>query len=343
MKVIEQVIDRGDKTLSDTRIPTAIVGLGRWGRNLVQAGRGGPLHFTHATTRSLASATEFCSDQQLALHATLEDVLPNVEAVVLATPHSQHAAQVQQAAAARRHVFVEKPLALTVEDAVAAYAACAASGVQLAVGFNRRQLPAFQRIAAQVEAGDIGKPLHVEGSFCGPFGYDYTNDMWRGSADENPAGGMAAMGIHVLDAMIALIGPVARVSVLSRRRALSSQLDDTTTVHLNFASGATGLISTLMATGPFWRLHVFGSKGWAQMPDQSRLITSDLSGAGKEVTFESTDTLAAELAAFAASISDGSPYPVTRSQALAGVAAMEAIGRSAQMGGAWIDVGDVPE
>lgn len=324
--------------MSNKRIATAIVGLGRWGRNLVQAGRGGPLHFKHATTRTLATATDFCNEQGLTLHSTLEELLPEGEAVVLATPHSKHGAQVQAAAAAGRHVFVEKPLALTVNDAATAFDACEVAGVQLAVGFNRRQLPAFQRLTALIDGGKIGSPLHVEGSFCGPFGYDYSDDMWRGSSKENPAGGMAAMGIHILDAMIALMGPVARVSVLSRRLALSSQLDDTTTVHLDFASGATGSLSTLMATGTFWRLQVFGSKGWAQIPDQTRLITSDLSGVPQEVAFEPIDTLAAELAAFAASICSGAPYPVTRTQALAGVAAMEAIGRSAREGAAWVDV-----
>lgn len=324
--------------MSARPVTAAIVGLGRWGRNLVEAGRGSPLYFTQAATRTPAKAADFCADNGLALHPRLEDLLPEVEAVVLATPHSQHASQVQTAAAAGRHVFVEKPLALAVSDAAASFDVCAAAGVQLAVGFNRRQLPAFRRLAAMVEAGEIGSPLHVEGSFCGPFGYDYSDDMWRGSSEENPAGGMAAMGIHVLDAMIALVGPVARVSVLSRRRAVSSQLDDTTTVHLDFASGATGTLSTLMASGPFWRLHAFGSKGWAQMPNQTSLVTSALTGTPDETNFAPVDTLAAELAAFAAAIRSGAAYPVTRAQAIAGVAAMEAIGCSARSGGTWVEV-----
>jgi predicted dehydrogenase len=324
-------------------VTAAIVGLGRWGRNLVEAARGGPLRFTHATTRTPDKAAKFCTRHDLVLQPDLNILLKEVDAVVLATPHSQHAAQVRIAAAAGRHVFVEKPLALTVSDAATAFDACEAAGVQLAVGFNRRQLPAFQRLAAMVECGDIGRPLHVESSFCGSFGYDYSDDMWRGSSEENPAGGMAAMGIHVLDAMVALLGPVARVSVLSRRLAVTSQLDDTTTVHLDFASGATGILSTLMATGPFWRLHAFGSKGWAQMPDQTRLITSALTGAPSEASFEVIDTLAAELANFSSAIRGGAPYPVTRMQALAGVAAMEAIGQSARDGGTWTDVPAPPQ
>ncbi|SIS90286.1 Gfo/Idh/MocA family protein [Paracoccus saliphilus] len=328
--------------MSAARVTTGIVGLGRWGRNLVTSGQGGPLCFTHAATRTPAKATEFCIEQGLDLRPALADILDDVEAVVLATPHSQHGAQVRAAAAARRHVFVEKPLALNVEDAASAFDACTAAGVQLAVGFNRRHLPGYQALCARVQGGAIGRPLHVEGSFCGPFGYDYSDEMWRGSSDENPAGGMAAMGIHILDAMIAVMGRIARVSVLSRRLAVSSQLDDTTTVHLDFASGATGTLSTLMASAPFWRLHVFGSEGWAQMPDQTRLLTSNLAGECTEQSFAPVDTLAAELASFAAAMRRSEDYPVTREQALAGVATMEAIGRSATWQGAWVEVPALP-
>lgn len=328
--------------MSAPPVSAAIVGLGRWGRNLVTAGQGGPLRFTHAATRTPGKAEAFCAEHGLTLRPGLEDVLDAVDAVVLATPHSQHGAQVREAAATGRHVFVEKPLALTLSDAAAAFDACAAANVRLAVGFNRRFLPAYQSLAATVAEGGIGRALHVEGSFCGPFGYDYRDDMWRGSSAENPAGGMAAMGIHILDAMIGVMGPVARVSVLSRRLAVSSHLDDTTTVHLDFASGATGTLSTLMASASFWRLHIFGSKGWAHMPNQEQLVLSDLAGKQTEQSFGKTDTLAAELAAFAATIADAAPYPVTRQQALAGVAAMEAIGCSAAQGGAWVEVDPVP-
>ena len=231
--------------------------------------------------------------------------------MVLATPHSQHAAQVLAIASAGRHVFVEKPLALDPSEAQAAVAACKAAAIQLSVGFNRRFLPAFGALCSCISEGGIGRPLHVEGSFCGPFGYGYSADMWRGNRTENPAGGMAAMGIHILDAMIATMGPVRRVSVLSRSLAVTSGLDDTTTEHLEFVSGATGLVSTLMATAGFWRLHVFGSEGWAQMPDQSRLITATLYEPVRERSFPVFDTLATELDCFARSVLGQNAYPVS--------------------------------
>ena len=180
--------------------------------------------------------------------------------------------------------------------------------------------------------------MHIEGSFTGGFGYRYTSDMWRGSSVENPAGGMAAMGIHVLDAMIGAMGPVSRVAALSRRLALEAEIEDTTAVLLDFASGATGCLSTLMATGSYWRLHLMGAKGWAEMPDQRRLIRCDLSGSLSDQVCEDVDTLALELAAFAEAIRSGQSYPVSVDEALLGVAAMQAISDSARNAGAWIRV-----
>jgi predicted dehydrogenase len=324
-------------------VKAGIVGLGRWGQMLVTANAANPhspLRFTRATTRSPAKAADFCAAHGLPLDPDLAALLSHdeLDAIVLATPHSQHAGQIRAAAAAGRHVFVEKPLALTLEDAESAVAACRSAGRALAVGFNRRFLPAFRALESMTQQGTLGQPLHVEGGFCGPFGFDYTDDMWRGSRAENPAGGMAAMGIHVLDAMIALMGPVRRVAVLSRRRAVQSQLDDTTAVLLDFASGATGTLSTLMATASGWRLRVAGDAGWAEMPDQDRLLHAPIGTPIREQTYAKVDTLALELAAFVTSITAVAPYVVTQAQALASVAAMTAISESAAADGAWVDV-----
>lgn len=324
-------------------VRAAIVGLGRWGRNLVDANAGNQasrLRVTHAATRTPRKAEAFCMERGLRLLDSFDAVVasPELDAVILATPHSQHAEQICKAAAAGKHVFVEKPLALELAHARAAVSAARSAGIQLCTGFNRRFLPAFRELDRRAGAGALGKLLHVEGAFSGSFGYQYTNDMWRGDASENPAGGMAAMGIHILDAMIALLGPVRRVSAISRHVAVPSDLKDVTSVAIDFVSGATGSLSTLMSTASFWRLHLFGSEGWAQMPDQTRLVASDLAGRLEDAGFDAHDTLAAELDAFARSILTGEAYPVTHEQALAGVAAMEAISVSSVEDGRWIDV-----
>lgn len=310
----------------------AIVGLGRWGQSLVTAAAPDhPLRFVRGVTRTPSKVTGFAAKHGFPVSDDYDAMLvdPAIEAVVLATPHSQHGAQICKAAEAGKHVFVEKPLALRLEEAQRAAAACNSRGVTLAVGFNRRFLPAYNALCDAYDSGILGVALHVDANFSGPFGYQYSADMWRGSAAENPAGGMAAMGIHMLDAMIHLLGPVESVSTLSRRRAIEAPMDDTTNVQLLFASGATGSITTLMATHSNWRLQLFGAAGWGAMKDQQSLELALIDGDPVLQQHDSNDTLADELAAFADCVRGRGTFPVTHEEALAGVAAMEAISQSA--------------
>jgi predicted dehydrogenase len=123
-------------------VRVAIIGLGRWGRSLVNAvhGKTDAIRFTAAYTRTPASAEDYCCEKNIPLLDRFEDALanPNIDAVVLATPHSQHAEQVIAAAVAGKHIHVEKPLTLDRPSAEAAVAAAKRAGVVLAVGFNRR-------------------------------------------------------------------------------------------------------------------------------------------------------------------------------------------------------------
>ena len=318
---------------------TAIVGLGRWGKNLVTAAAShtdSRINFVRGMTRTPAKVTDFGNAQGFEITddfgALLSD--PTVQALVLATPHSLHCSQICAAAEAGKHVFVEKPLALTLDEAKDAAAACERNKVTLVVGFNRRFLPAFQAFQKQIQRGSLGVPLHIDANFSGPFGYDFPGDMWRGTVAENPAGGMAALGIHMLDAMIHLLGPVKSIAALSKRRVLTSSVDDTTTVQLEFESGATGSLTSIMATPLNWRMQLFGSEGWATMPDQQSLEFSRLHDPkAANQTFEAVDTVAAELNAFASVVQEGTAFPVSMSEALAGVAAMQAVSQSAASGG----------
>ncbi len=324
-------------------VSAGIVGLGRWGQTLVTAADKTPLRIRRGVTRTPSKVAEFAAahgvpvtDDYVALLAD-----PDIEAVVLATPHSQHCDQICQAAEAGKHVFVEKPLALTLDEARRAIDHCDRYGVTLAVGFNRRFLPAYQALCEAHKGGRLGVALHVDANFSGPFGYDYSADMWRGTAAENPAGGMAAMGIHMLDAMIHLLGPVESVATLSRRRAVTAPLDDTTNVQLLFKSGATGSLTTLMATETNWRLQLFGAAGWGAMKDQHALELGLIGQDAVHTQYDMIDTLAGELTCFAECLGGKADYPVTHSEAMQGVAAMEAISQSAAADGARVAVAQV--
>ena len=136
-------------------INTAIVGLGWWGKNLVKAARdfGAPLNFTRAVSLEPDTVRDFAAEHKLALGTSLDEVLADraVQAVVLATPHSKHRAQVEAAAKAGKHIYCEKPFALSKADAQAMLEAVKRAGVVIAVGHHFRLMPSM-RVLAELKA-----------------------------------------------------------------------------------------------------------------------------------------------------------------------------------------------
>ena len=329
-------------------INAAIVGLGRWGQNLVNSvhGKSDAIRFVAGATRTVAKAEGYARDKGLVLHDSYEKALadPKVDAVVLATPHTQHARQIVSAARAGKHVFTEKPLALTLKSARAAVAACRKAGVTLAVGYNWRFQPALQEIRRMLEDGRLGKLLHLEGNFCGPSVYRVTRDHWRQARAEGPAGGMTGRGVHTLDAYLYLAGPVARVHAQSSRRALDYGIDDTTSMLLTFRSGATGYLSTVIATAETWRMQVFGTKGWVEVGDVQHLTTWEMRVCyvnpdnllvhhpPQVISFPQVSTERAELEHFARAIEEKRPLAVPGGDEEHGAAVLDAILKSARAG-----------
>ena len=135
----------------------AIVGLGSWGRTLVTSVQGQceNIRFTAGYTRTPQTAEPFCRQHGIRLAGSWEALLADaaIDAVVLATPNSQHEAQIRQAARAGKHVFAEKPVALDRRGAQAAIRAAEEAGVVLAVGFNRRFHPSIRELRMRLRRG----------------------------------------------------------------------------------------------------------------------------------------------------------------------------------------------
>lgn len=320
-------------------LDAAIIGMGRWGRTLVESVQGrndAGLRFVAGCTGRPERARDWAARQGIRLHAGYEAVLadPAVKAVVLATPHRQHAEQVVAAARAGKHVFVEKPFTLSKASAEAAVAACREAGVVLALGHNRRFLPATAEMRRMVAEGALGRVLHAEGNMSGPGALGYAPESWRSDREESPLGGMGGMGIHMVDMLIHLMGPFASVSVAATRQVLPS-LDDTTAMLGRFASGATCTFATLAAVPRHWRVMLFGTRANLEMDGQDRLRFTPLEGEGWVREFAKTDIEHAELAAFAAAVAGGPAYPLPLEEAIHGVAVFEAMIGAAASGGTY--------
>jgi predicted dehydrogenase len=327
-------------------INAAIVGLGRWGQNLVNSvqGKSDKIRFTAGVLRHPEKARDFAASHGFLLYHDYNKVLadPDIDAIVLATPHAAHAAQIIAAAKAGKHVFTEKPLTLTASSAQSVVRACTENKVTLAVGYNWRFQPALQAIRNMLDDGRLGKLLHIEGNFCGPSAYRFGHGHWRQSREENPAGGMTGRGVHVVDAMLYLSGQIESVHAQSFRIAQKLGVDDTTSMLFKFRNGTTGYLGTMIATAETWRMQVFGSKGWVEVGDVEHLTTwkmkvcyvdpKNLNTHHKPqtVTFPETSTERAELEHFAQAAAAGRPLTVADGDEVHGVAVLEAILKSAK-------------
>ena len=318
----------------------AIVGLGWWGRELVRSVQGSSalIRFSRGVTLGLELARDFAAEQKFALGTSYDEVIadPAIDAVVLATPHTRHRAQVEAAAAHGKHVFCEKPFALTKADAEAAIAACRRAGVALGVGHNRRLWPSIVELKALMSSADFGTVMHAEGNYSHDILANTPPDHWRSQAQETKAGGMTGMGIHLLDAFSFLVGPMARVSALSTQRVLPFASGDTTTAMLAFRNGATGTIATTLKTPGFvWRLAVYGSEMWAESLSETKVTTCRTGGKPETLEVPATNHIGMNLESFARAAAGEGKYQIDDDGILHTVAALEAVFVSADRDGVW--------
>jgi predicted dehydrogenase len=321
----------------------AIVGLGWWGQTLVNSAHGKGVDFVLGTSRTKnQKAQEFCAGKNIKLVDDYAAILADksIEGVVLATPHSQHGDQVRQAAAAGKHVFIEKPFTLTAADAASAIDAMKKAGKVLAVGFNRRFHPSMAALRERYKDGRLGELVCVIGEQTGFAAYAKAGpqDTWRATSDEAPAGSMTGIGIHTLDSMIGLFGKVTEVHCIATRRS-APQIDDTTSILLKFANGATGMIMTCLATAVTYRFAVYGSKGLVEITkptlDDFKFspIPENVGGGKPEaISTPGFNTVEAELKAFAEAAKGGKPYPIPLDEIMHGVQAFEAVVKSSKSG-----------
>jgi predicted dehydrogenase len=316
-------------------ITAAIVGLGRWGQTLVNAvqGKSDKLCFTHAVSRDPARVQDFTARHGLATVGGLGAVLGDreIDAVVLATPHSLHLDQIVAAARAGKAVFCEKPLTLTKTEALRATEACHEAGIVLGVGTDKRFFPTMDALARLVASGELGRVLHIEGNFSNEVAAQMFSP-WRDSPDESPAGGLTGTGIHVLDSFVRMAGPVRRLhaQLLSHKSAPDPQ--DTLSVLLEFESGVSGMLGAVRSTPAFWRVHVFGRDGSAEALGRTELVVRKGGRDPERRLFEPVDSVRANLEAFADAAAGHAPYPISPREIVDVVAAFEAIVKSVAAG-----------
>lgn len=309
----------------------AIVGLGRWGKNFVESVqyKNERVRFVRGVDKAPEKLREFAARHDLPLCTEFSEALadPAIKAVVIVTPHSLHRPMVEAAAAAGKHVFCEKPLALNTRDARAMIDACRRAGVVLGVGHNRRLWPSMIELKRIVQSGELGEVLHIEGHFSNEHSNN-TAGTWRDSPEESPGGGLTGAGLHILDAFVNVIGPIRRVHGQLLVRKPPPVPRDTAVLLVEFQNGVSGVMATVRASPFYWRVHVFGDKGSIESLDEHELLLHRSTGKPERkpeaLKLEPVNALLTELEVFAKAIDEGRPFPVSAEEMLATVGTFEA-------------------
>lgn len=334
-------------------IDAAIVGLGWWGKTVVESvsGVSDDIRFVAGATGTLSDDVKrFAKEHSIRMHSSYDEVLndPDVDAVVLVTPNSRHGPQSIAAAEHGKHVFCEKPFAMSRAEAAASVAAAEKAGVTLGVGYNRRLHPEMVKLRDMIDSGELGTILHLEATMSFPNALYLTPDKWRANRDETPCGGLMPMGVHAIDGMIDLCGEIDHVYCQSFRRAVEIDADDTTSILLRMKEGMSGYLGTMTATGGGFNFQVYGTKGFVKLegmthiagaPSEERRFRlfgnctyKPLKGPAETWEAAKFDVSREALDRFARAIEGGDPFPITTSEMIHGTAVTDAIIRSAASG-----------
>lgn len=316
-------------------VRVASVGLGRWGEMLAGKAADAGMEIVGSFARTAETREAFARNYGGRPAGSLDELLsdPEVEAVLLATPHSTHADLVAEVAAAGKHVFVDKPFTLTVADGKRAIKAAEFMGVVLQVGHNRRRQPANRRLKEMVESGELGMAHYAEANLSYPKGLN-PRSGWRADPAESPAGGMTGLGVHMADNLNYLLGRPARVAAFSRQNIGVSKLDDATTATLEFESGCLAFLGTSMVIPDIGRTAVWGTEAaaWNELDGERFYFQPVGEMERSEQPVETLDTVRDELEEFVGNVRNGTTPETGGPEALEAVAVLEGIVESAATG-----------
>jgi len=316
-------------------VGVAVIGTGMWGKRILAAVKRTPsLQLVACYNRNSDVRKAAASEFNCAAPESFEQAIhwEGVQGVLLITPNNVHAEQAQACAEAGKHVFVEKPIADTLENGQAMGIACEAAGVTLFVGHGFRRLGAARKVRQILEEDRLGKIVLAEANFSLPG--TLTPDKWRYYRETCPGGPLMQLGIHHADTLQYWLGPVTQVRGAFAHLATSAEIDDVGVAQLEFANGALGTLTGSYVSPKTYYLHLYGTEGvldyqtdmsiWpkADQMDAATTLTLRMKSAVEQVEFEPRDMLVDELDEFARSI-QGTTNPETGS--LEGLRALDVI------------------
>lgn len=331
------------------RLRAALVGVGAWGRVLANAAsQSSKIGFACCVGRNPERLAAFSRDTDIAA-GNFETVLTDrsIDAVVLALPNDLHFDFARRAADAGKHVYIEKPIANTMADALAISALEEEYGVRVVVGHCARLLSGVRMIRAAIDAGKLGKVSQIEANFSNDRGLRLTPQDWRWRSRSAPGGSLSQIGVHQFDVLRYLGGDIAAVSASAARHSpAGAEVEDQWFATVHFADGKLGsVVSSWTSPGTF-NVRVTGADAlmlydidqthWANAERLHENATLYMQGRGKgpaerqPLPVPAGNMYRDELEIFADSATSSGPCELSAQNGCQAVAAVYAALKSAQ-------------
>jgi predicted dehydrogenase len=323
--------------MEQSPLRVASIGIGWWSDVLADAvQRSGKLKIVSCYTRSAEKRQAFANKYACRVAPSYEALLadPEIEAIINTTPNNAHRATCLSAAAAGKHLFLDKPIANSIADGHAITAACRQAGVVLALGYQRRRESHFRWIKQQIDAGLFGRLVNAEANISRDRLGKIDLGSWRYRADGMPGGVMLQIGIHYTDVLEYLLGPIKAVRGQLARLVLPGDNPDVASLLLQHASGALSTLNASYASASeFYLMNIYGKDATAyyDLHNGLRVIKRGEREPAR-VLSTNIDTLVEQLEEFAAAIRGGGEIEVGGEYATRSLAVVRAGILSAQQG-----------
>jgi len=317
------------------KVRMGFVGIGKWSMMLANAAQqSARIEIAACYSRTISNMDAFTAKYGGIAVKSFEEMLgdDNIQALIVTVPHSQHSLHVIKALKNNKHVFVEKPMALTVEECKKMNQAAIETSRLLAVGHNNRRMKIYRKAMELIKEGKLGNLILAEACTTSDLGTRLTSKDWRWYRKESPAGPFTAHTIHQVDNLNYLVGPIKSAMAFAGKNYGKSEMDDAIAAVLEFENGAIGYLGGAVVTPARNLCQIYGTEGVLSIDKIEGSLRYLPRGENPMTTIpiaENTEeqllsSLSEEMDEFASAIQEDGNIETTGETGMAAVAVMEA-------------------
>jgi predicted dehydrogenase len=228
------------------KLRLGIMSPGTWGKNIIKSCRKSEnVEIVACASRTYETARRVAEENSIIAAASYSDLLAmDIDGVIIASPHDEHYPRTLEAAAAQKHVLIEKPIANTVQEAKNMAKACGEAGVVLSVGHSQRRLPGPRTLKRVLMSGEYGRALNVT-AHVGLDGITmYGLNHWLLDGQKNPGGSLYMMGVHYVETFQYLLGSIKQASGLVIRNLKGTTIPEVASGLFQFETTCLGYLGS---------------------------------------------------------------------------------------------------